>query len=105
MKCLAIAVLLSGSLALHGATPEAVPDAKILQRSFGDQDMAAFREPAGEFRPETWFHFIGGNVAAQGITADLEAIAGAGIEGIQLFHGVAAQRLVELITEPNRGPF
>ncbi|MCG6191506.1 glycosyl hydrolase, partial [Maribellus maritimus] len=39
------------------------------------------------YHPETWFHFIGGNVAKEGITADLEAIAGAGISGIQLFHG------------------
>ena len=39
------------------------------------------------YRPETWFHFIGGNVAAKGVTADLEAIAGAGISGVQLFHG------------------
>ena len=47
----------------------------------------AFRSPAREMRPETWFHFIGGNVAKGGITADLEAIADAGISGIQLFHG------------------
>lgn len=39
------------------------------------------------FHPETWFHFIGGNVATQGITADIEAIANAGIQGVQLFHG------------------
>lgn len=43
--------------------------------------------PPASFRPETWFHFIGGNVSTQGITADLEAIAGAGISGVQLFHG------------------
>lgn len=48
---------------------------------------AAFRDPPRESRPETWFHFIGGNVAKGGITADLEAIKGAGISGIQLFHG------------------
>lgn len=54
---------------------------------FGEEDAAAFREPSRVFRPETWFHFIGGNVAKPGITADLEAIAGAGIEGVQLFHG------------------
>lgn len=47
----------------------------------------SFRTPARETHPETWFHFIGGNVAKGGITADLEAIAGAGISGIQLFHG------------------
>ncbi len=46
-----------------------------------------FRDPSVANRPETWFHFIGGNVAKPGITADLEAIKGAGISGIHLFHG------------------
>jgi len=38
-------------------------------------------------RPETWFHLINGNVAREGIVADLDAIRDAGIGGIQLFHG------------------
>ncbi len=46
-----------------------------------------FKKPGKEHYPETWFHFIGGNVSKEGITADLEAIAAAGISGIQLFHG------------------
>ena len=50
-------------------------------------DMAAFRAPAREHRPETWFHLIGGNVAKGGLAADLDAVASAGISGIQLFHG------------------
>ena len=50
-------------------------------------DMAAFRAPAREHRPETWFHLIGGNVAKAGLAADLDAVASAGISGIQLFHG------------------
>ncbi len=66
---------------------EAVPPAKMLSRAFSDVDAEAFREPPQVFRPETWFHFIGGNVSPAGITADLEAIQGAGISGIQLFHG------------------
>lgn len=70
-----------------GEPPAAVPDAQALHRAFDKEDVAAFREPAQIYRPETWFHFIGGNVARQGITADLEAIAGAGIEGVQFFHG------------------
>ena len=37
--------------------------------------------------PETWFHFIGGNVSKEGVAADIKAIADAGIGGIQLFHG------------------
>ena len=71
----------------RGATPAAVPDATTLRHAFGAEDVAAFAQPAQVFRPETWFHFIGGNVAKPGLTADLEAIAAAGIEGVQLFHG------------------
>lgn len=70
-----------------GEAAKAVPDTGVLNRSFGKADANAFLEPAPVFHSETWFHFIGGNVATQGITADLEAIAGAGIEGVQLFHG------------------
>ena len=50
-------------------------------------DQAAFRAPAREHHPETWFHLIGGNVAKAGLAADLDAVASAGISGIQLFHG------------------
>lgn len=39
------------------------------------------------YHPQTWFHYIGGNVSKEGITKDLEAIATAGFSGIQLFHG------------------
>jgi hypothetical protein len=46
-----------------------------------------FKKSPREHYPETWFHFIGGNVSKEGITADLEAIAAAGLSGIQLFYG------------------
>jgi hypothetical protein len=68
-------------------TPEALPSRTELGRPLDAQDQQAFQQPSQVFRPETWFHFIGGNVASKGITADLEAIHGAGISGIQLFHG------------------
>src|ERR1700755_3371962 len=64
-----------------------VPDHNQLYRKFGAYDAATFRSPDKVYYPETWFHFIGGNVSKQGITEDLEAIAKAGIEGIQLFNG------------------
>ena len=64
-----------------------VPPTEVLQRSFGAHDREAFAKPDKIFYPETWFHFIGGNVSYEGITADLEAIAGAGISGIHFFHG------------------
>ena len=47
----------------------------------------AFLNPPKDHRPETWFHLIGGNVAKDGLAADLDAVASAGISGIQLFHG------------------
>jgi len=50
-------------------------------------DLNAFQTPPKAVRPETWFHFIGGNVAEKGIVADLDAIQAAGISGIQFFHG------------------
>lgn len=37
--------------------------------------------------PETWFHIIGGNASKEGLAADIEALADAGISGIQFFHG------------------
>ena len=37
--------------------------------------------------PETWFHIIDGNVTREGLSADIAAIADAGISGIQFFHG------------------
>jgi len=64
----------------------AIPSSQELNRPFGKYDEEAFRSPPKVFHPETWFHFIGGNVAARGITADLEAITEAGFSGIQLFH-------------------
>ena len=40
----------------------------------------SFQNPPKTNYPETWFHFISGNVSKEGITADLEALAGAGYE-------------------------
>ena len=64
-----------------------VPPADELNKPFGESDEEAFASPPKVFYPETWFHYIGGNVSPEGITADLEAIAAAGFSGIQLFHG------------------
>lgn len=65
----------------------AVPDSSLLHRPFGRADEKAFLHPDRIFFPETWFHFINGNIRREGIRRDLEAIAASGIQGIQLFHG------------------
>ncbi len=83
---IAIACFCTSILPLVAQTP-IVPPVEELNRPFGKYDEEAFKSPPQVYHPETWFHYIGGNVAAKGITADLEAIAGAGLSGIQLFHG------------------
>ena len=62
-------------------------DTADLQKPFGEQDIANFKNPSKYYYPETWFHFIGGNVSEEGLKADLQAIADAKISGVQFFHG------------------
>jgi hypothetical protein len=45
-----------------------------------------FRSPPASARPHTWWHWIDGNVTKEGITADLEAMAKAGIGGAHIFN-------------------
>lgn len=68
-------------------TVKAFPSMEEMLRPFSEKDYKAFNSPDRVHYPETWFHYIGGNVSFEGITADLEAIASAGISGVQLFHG------------------
>ena len=63
------------------------PDKDALIAPFSPADEASFQTPDKVYYPETWFHFIGGNVSKEGIDADLKAISDAGISGIQWFHG------------------
>lgn len=51
------------------------------------QQKADFKSPPERYHPETWFHLIGGNVSAEGLSVDLEAVANAGFKGVQVFHG------------------
>ncbi|WP_457288080.1 glycosyl hydrolase [Pedobacter sp. UYP24] len=64
-----------------------LPSKQELNRPFGKYDEVSFLHPPKVYHPETWFHYIGGNVSKAGITRDLEAVAKAGFSGIQLFHG------------------
>ncbi len=88
-----IAIALSMAVtSLPGCTGQhhtpACPTSEEQTRPFdAAEDARSFASPAKINCPETWFHFIDGNVTEDGITKDLEAIAGAGISGIQLFHG------------------
>ncbi len=45
-----------------------------------------FLNPPASARAHTWWHWNNGNVGREGITADLEAFARAGLGGVQLFY-------------------
>ena len=47
---------------------------------------AEFQTPPLAARPHTWWHWMNGNISHEGITADLEAMAQAGIGGAQIFN-------------------
>lgn len=85
--CSVAAAALATSLFADAKVSAAVPGAESQRRLFDERDRVLFASPPQVYHPETWFHFIGGNVATNGITADLEAIRRAGISGVQLFHG------------------
>ena len=44
-----------------------------------------FLKPPAAARPHTWWHWMNGNVTADGITRDLEAMARVGVGGVQMF--------------------
>ena len=83
---LAVALLFT-SIAVAAQVADIAPDPSVLGAPFSSQDEARFKAPDKVFYPETWFHFIGGNVSKEGIDADLQAISDAGLSGIQWFHG------------------
>jgi hypothetical protein len=50
-----------------------------------DPLLGGFRAPPPDARPRTWWHWMNGNVTADGITRDLEAVAHVGIGGVEMF--------------------
>jgi hypothetical protein len=46
----------------------------------------SFLQPPPSARPHTWWHWVNDNVTKEGITADIEALARAGVGGVQIFH-------------------
>jgi len=45
-----------------------------------------FVNPPDSAKPQTWWHWMNGNVSAEGITADLEAMKRVGLGGFTAFH-------------------
>lgn len=54
--------------------------------SFGGDRLAdGFRDPQQCYGPETWWHWMNGNVSREGIVADLDAMAEIGLSGVHIF--------------------
>ena len=87
LQRLLVGILFLFGMSFSNAQVPVTPSTEDLNRNFGDYDKTAFQSPAKVYYPQTWFHFLGKNISTEGITKDLEAIAGSGISGIQLFHG------------------
>lgn len=68
-----------GALALIGVRPRITLGA---QPEFSEANF--IRPPASAF-PKTWWHWVNGNVSAEGISLDLEFMKRAGLGGFQIF--------------------
>ena len=50
-----------------------------------DPISEGFRNPEHRYGPETWWHWMNGNVSREGIVADLDAMAEIGLSGVHIF--------------------
>jgi hypothetical protein len=67
-----------------------------------DTLQKSFQNPPKSARPHTWWHWMNGNITEAGITADLEAMAKAGIGGAQIFNvdqGIPAGKVAYMTPE------
>jgi hypothetical protein len=60
----------------------------LLPGAFAQVDSleAGFHEPPDSAKPQTWWHWMNGNITKEGITMDLEAMKRVGIGGAQIFN-------------------
>jgi alpha-L-rhamnosidase len=54
-----------------------------------------FKAPPSQARPQTWWHWMNGNVTREGITADLESMAQAGLGGALIFNLAGPEHLCD----------
>jgi hypothetical protein len=52
----------------------------------GEELARSFASPPDSARPQTWWHWMNGNITREGITADLEAMRRVGINGVEVFN-------------------
>src|SRR5260370_495137 len=55
--------------------------------AFGADSLeTGFQHPPDSAKPQTWWHWMNGNVTKEGITLDLEAMKRVGLAGAQIFN-------------------
>jgi hypothetical protein len=59
----------------------------LLAADPADSLAAGFETPPASARPQTFWHWMNGNVTRDGISRDLEAMAGVGVGGVMIFDG------------------
>ena len=64
----------------------ALPLPRAFAAEPGDELVRGFVSPPDAAKPQTWWHWMNGNVTREGITADLEAMQRVGIGGAQVFN-------------------
>jgi hypothetical protein len=60
--------------------------AAALAADAGDALARQFATPPDSAKPQTWWHWMNGNITREGITADLEAMKRVGINGAEIFN-------------------
>lgn len=90
-----IALLCASSLTL-------LPTATDARSPPGDAMSAGFANPPNSARPRLWWHWMAGNVSAEGARLDLEWMQRIGIGGVHAFSG---GKLPEPLIVPKAVPF
>jgi len=52
----------------------------------GEELARSFATPPDSASPQTWWHWMNGNITKEGITADLESMRRLGIRGVEIFN-------------------
>jgi hypothetical protein len=59
-----------------------------------------FRNPPREYRPETWYHFLGAAVTREGVEQDVEALNKAGFSALHFFTIDGSGEILNRMTTP-----
>ena len=62
--------------------------------------LQQFRDPPREYRPETWYHFLGGAVTREGVDKDVEALNEAGFSALHFFTIDSCDQIRNRMTTP-----